>query len=56
VPDSVRLGWDMSRPITHSQLSGIDAAAPANTRAVKSQPAKPNEPPVLLKRKSQEKP
>jgi hypothetical protein len=32
---------------------GVNAAAPANTGAVKPQPAKANEPPVLLKRKNQ---
>ena len=32
---------------------GVNAAAPANTGAVKPQPEKANEPPVLLKRKSQ---
>ena len=32
---------------------GVNAAAPANTGAVKPQPEKANEPPVLMKRKSQ---
>ena len=32
---------------------GVNSAAPANTGAVKPQPEKANEPPVLLKRKSQ---